>query len=187
MLYWKLFLSFFQIGLFSIGGGYASLPLIQEQIVEINKWLTMEEYTDLITISGMTPGPIAINSSTFVGLQVGGGFGAVIATIGCVLPSCIIVVGLAVFYKKYKNLSIIQGILKGLRPAVVALIATATISILSSSIWGENNKTSNIRNPNIIAIFLILTSLIVIRKWKASPILVMAGCGLLNLLISFIF
>lgn len=80
-------LELFKIGLFSIGGGYASLPLIQKEVVDLQQWITMTEFTDIITISQMTPGPIAINTSTFVGTQVGGLLGAVIATLGCVSPS----------------------------------------------------------------------------------------------------
>jgi len=114
MIYLKLFLSFIQIGLFSIGGGYAALPLIQEQVVNINHWLAIAEFTDLITISGVTPGPIAINAATFVGNQIGGVGGALVATFGCVLPSFIIVLTLAFFYYKYKNLLIVQGILGGI-------------------------------------------------------------------------
>ena len=91
MIYLKLFLSFLQIGLFSFGGGYAAMPLIQEQVVSQHDWLTMTEFTDLITISQMTPGPIAINSATFVVLKGSGIPGAVICTRGCVLPSCILV------------------------------------------------------------------------------------------------
>ena len=104
MILLKLFWSFFQIGLFSIGGGYAALPLIQNQVVEQQAWLTVSEFTDLITIAEMTPGPIAINSSTFVGMQIAGIPGALIATLGCVFPSCIIVLTLAFLYYKYKNL-----------------------------------------------------------------------------------
>ena len=91
MIYLELFWSFFQIGLFSIGGGYAALPLIREQVTEIHHWLDMTAFIDIVTISQMTPGPIAINAATFVGTQVGGLPGAVIATVGCVTPSCIIV------------------------------------------------------------------------------------------------
>ena len=87
----QLFLSFFQIGLFSIGGGYAAMPLIQSQVVEIHQWLTMTQFADIITIAEMTPGPIAINSATFVGTHIAGLPGAIIATVGCVAPSCIIV------------------------------------------------------------------------------------------------
>ena len=86
-----LFFSFLQIGAFSFGGGYAALPLIQHQVVDLYHWLTMNELTDLITISQMTPGPIAINAATFVGLKIDSFYGAIVATLGCILPSCIIV------------------------------------------------------------------------------------------------
>ena len=102
MIYLKLFLSFFQIGLFSFGGGYAALPLIEEQVVVQNGWLSMTGFTDIITISQMTPGPIAINAATFVGMQIAGLLGAIIATMGCVSPSCIIVLTLAFLYQRYK-------------------------------------------------------------------------------------
>ena len=101
MIYLQLFLSFFQIGLFSFGGGYAAMPLIQGQIVKIHGWMTMSEFTDLITISQMTPGPIAVNSATFVGLRVAGYVGAVVATLGCILPSCIIVTVIVRLYLRF--------------------------------------------------------------------------------------
>ena len=104
MIYLRLFMSFLQIGLFSFGGGYAALPLIQEQLVELHGWLSQSEFTDLITISQMTPGPIAVNAATFVGIRVAGIPGAVTATLGCIFPSCVIVSILAFLYLKYKNL-----------------------------------------------------------------------------------
>ena len=99
----ELFWSFLQVGLFSIGGGYAAMPLIQAQVVEQHPWLTMSEFTDLITIAEMTPGPIAINSATFVGIRIAGLGGAVVATFGCILPSLLIVSILAKIYYKYKG------------------------------------------------------------------------------------
>ena len=110
MIYIKLFLSFFQIGLLSFGGGYAAMPLIQGQVVLSNGWLDMAEFTDLITISQMTPGPIAINSATFVGLKIAGIPGAVIATVSCILPSCIIVTVITKLYLKYRKMDLFQGI-----------------------------------------------------------------------------
>ena len=104
MIYLQLFWSFIQIGMFSFGGGYAAMPLIQGQVVNTHEWLTMTEFTDLITISQMTPGPIAVNSATFVGMKIAGIPGAVVATLGCILPSCIIVTILAKLYLKYRNL-----------------------------------------------------------------------------------
>ena len=102
----ELFWSFFQIGLFSVGGGYAAMPLIQHQVVDLHGWMTMQEFIDIITISQMTPGPIAINSATFVGIQIAGLPGAIIATLGCVFPSCVIVLTLAWVYFRYRNLSV---------------------------------------------------------------------------------
>ena len=112
-----LFLSFLQIGLFSFGGGYAAMPLIEQQVVTGHGWLTMAEFTDLITISQMTPGPIAVNSATFVGIRIAGIPGALVATIGCILPSCILVTLIARLYLKYRKLDLLQGVLASLRPA----------------------------------------------------------------------
>ena len=135
MMYIQLFLSFFQISLFSFGGGYAALPLIQGQVVNVHHWLSMTEFTDLITISQMTPGPIAINSATFVGTKIAGIPGAVVSTLGCILPSCILVTLLAWLYLKYQEMNLLQSVLQSLRPAVVAMIASAGVSILVSAFW----------------------------------------------------
>ncbi len=137
-MYIQLFLSFLQIGLFSIGGGYAAMPLIEHQVVELHSWLSMTEFTDLVTIAEMTPGPIAVNSATFVGIRIGGILGAVIATFGCILPSCFIVSLLAFVYNRYKSLPILQSILEALRPTVVALIAGAGLSILRVVSFGRS-------------------------------------------------
>ena len=112
MIYWQLFLSFLQIGMFSFGGGYAALPLIQEQVVTQHGWLSRSEFTDLITISQMTPGPIAVNSATFVGIRLAGFLGALAATFGCILPSCILVTVLSYLYLKYRKMSMLQGVLE---------------------------------------------------------------------------
>ena len=114
----ELFLSFLQIGLFSIGGGYAAIPLIRYQTVILHGWLTESQFLDLATIAEMTPGPIAINGATFVGLQVAGIPGAIVATLGCIFPSLILVSILAWVYRKYRTLPLLQGILASLRPAV---------------------------------------------------------------------
>lgn len=138
MIYLQLFLSFLQVGMFSIGGGYAAIPLIRDQIVTSHAWLTMNEFTDLITIAEMTPGPIAVNSATFVGIRIAGPLGAVIATLGCITPSLLIVSLLAYIYYRYKNVSALQSVLASLRPAVVALIAGAGLSILKLVVFQGN-------------------------------------------------
>lgn len=182
MLYLKLFLSFFQIGLFSIGGGYAAMPLIQQQIVEINQWLTMTEFADLVTIAEMTPGPIAINSATFVGTRITGLGGALIATLGCVLPSLIIVLTLAKVYYKYNNLTVVKGVLGGLRPVVVAMIASAGLSILVNAFWGEGGIIS-VLDINYIAVGLFTIGLFILRKFKPNPVYVMIGCGIIGMIV----
>ena len=187
MIYLKLFWSFFQVGLFSIGGGYAAMPLIQNQVVDINHWLTMNEFADVITISQMTPGPIAINSSTFVGIRVAGIPGAIIATIGCVIPSCIIVLFLAFIYYKYRNLSVVKGVLNGLRPAVTAMIASAGFSLIILAFWNGSSISTKLADLDVTAVILFAISLVILRKWKANPIYVMIGAGIIGLAVySFI-
>lgn len=186
MIYLQLFWSFFQIGLFSIGGGYAAMPLIQNQVVDLHHWLTMTEFTDLITISQMTPGPIAVNSATFVGIQIAGFGGAVISTLGCILPSCIIVSLLAFLYFKYQQLTVIQGVLNALRPAVVALIASAGLTMIILAFWGEGGFVPQLSALHMSSVVLFFAALFILRKWKLSPIMVMAGCGVIGGLLYFI-
>ena len=174
---------FFQIGLFSVGGGYAAMPLIQRQVVDLHGWMTMQEFIDIITISQMTPGPIAINSATFVGIQIAGLPGAIIATLGCVFPSCVIVLTLAWVYFRYRNLSVVQGVLGGLRPAVVAMIASAGISILVTALWNAGPVSLNPADLDWIAAVLFLAALFVLRKWKLNPIWVMSGAGAAGLML----
>ena len=177
----QLFWSFFQIGLFSIGGGYAAMPLIQHQVVDLHGWLTMQEFVDIVTISQMTPGPIAINSATFVGTRIAGLPGAIIATIGCVFPSCIIVLTLAWVYYRYRTLSVVQGVLGGLRPAVVAMIASAGVSILVTALWNGAAASLNPADLDWIAALLFVAALFVLRRWKLNPIWVMVGTGVVGL------
>ena len=183
MIYLQLFLSFLQIGLFSFGGGYAAMPLIQGQVVQGHGWLSMSEFTDLITISQMTPGPIAVNSATFVGIKIAGILGALAATFGCILPSCILVTFIAYFYLKYQTLTALQGVLSSLRPAVIALIASAGISILVSAFW---NGQTVIRLPDTDWGMVILFGLciVLLRKCKMNPVTVMFLAGILKVLLA---
>lgn len=185
MIYLELFFSFLQIGLFSVGGGYASMPLIQAQVVTRYGWLTMSEFTDLITISQMTPGPIAINSATFIGIRIAGLPGAFIATFACILPSLFIVSILAVLYNKYKGLSALECVLSCLRPAVVSLIAAAGLSILISVL--KSGMLSNADAFNWIGAVLAASAFFVLRKWKTNPVFVMTACGGTCLLLNLIW
>ena len=139
MIYLQLFLSFLKIGAFSFGGGYAAMPMIQQQVVDAYHWLSVSEFGDLVTISQMTPGPIAINAATFVGIRVVGWQGALCATMGCVFPACVIVTMIAYFYVKYRHMEGLQMVLNTLRPAVIALILTSGITILTQAFFQESH------------------------------------------------
>ena len=172
-LYLKLFLSFFQIGLFSIGGGYVAMPLIQSQTVDIHGWLTQAQFADLITIAEMTPGPISINAATFIGIKIAGIPGALIANFGNVLPSFIIMLILAKLYERFRKQSIIRNVLMSVRPIVVAAILTAGLILLEFAL-------GSFRQPNIFAIvvFLIAYMMINSKKIPLGPVGVL-GIGAL--------
>lgn len=187
MVYLELLWSFIQIGLFSVGGGYAAMPLIQHQVVDLHPWLTMNQFADIMTISEMTPGPIAINCATFVGIQVAGIPGAIVATVGCVLPSCIVVLLLATIYYRFRGLSLVQGILKGLRPAVVAMIASAGLSLLILSVYGQRTIPAEPQNLDPIPVVIFAVAFFVLRKWKPSPVWVMLGAGAVGALLYTLF
>ncbi len=183
MILLTLFWSFFQIGLFSIGGGYASLPLIQNQVVELHGWLTMSEFADVVTISQMTPGPIAINAASFIGIRMAGIPGAIIATVGCITPSVIISLILAYIYYKYRNLSAIQGAMNGLRPAIVGLITAAGLSLILLAFYKSGKASLDFQDLDFLAVGIFAAALLVLRKTKISQIAVMIGAGVLGLCI----
>lgn len=180
----NLYLTFFKIGLFSFGGGYAALPLIQQEVVGANSWLSLSEFNDLITISQMTPGPIAVNSATFVGVRVGGILGGLVATLGCVTPSAIIVGILAYFYKKYKDLDSISNVLYFLRPAIISMILIAGVDILMTALF--DTRTIALMNLDYKMLGLFLLTLILMLKKDIDPIKLMLASGAIYLLISLI-
>ncbi len=182
----KLFLSFLQVGLFSVGGGYAAIPLIQYQIVEVHHLMTMEEFSDLITIAEMTPGPISINSSTFVGTRLSGVFGAIICTLGCIIPSFIICLTLAHFYYKYRNFSGVQTVLGALRPATVALIGSAGMSILMLALFQSDIFNIKVENFKVIEFVLFGVCLFLLRKYKTNAITIILGSGVAGTIIYLI-
>lgn len=176
-----LILRFLYIGLFAIGGGLSAISLIQKEIVERLGWLTAETLVDILAIAEMTPGPIAVNSATFVGIRIAGIPGALIATFGCILPSCFIVSFLAFLYYKYKKVSAMQSVLGSLRPAVVALIGAAGLSILQLVAFGGGEASLSHLQWAECGIFL--AAFLALRVWKKKPILVMFCCGATELIV----
>ncbi|WP_373217014.1 chromate transporter [Ruminococcus sp. 5_1_39BFAA] len=183
MLLLKLFFAFIQVGLFSVGGGYAAIPLIQEQIVNIHGLMTLEEFSDLITVAEMTPGPISINSATFVGMRIAGIPGVLLCTIGCIIPSFCICLTLAHFYYKYRSVSGVQVVLGAMRPAVVALIASAGASILMLGLFQAEIYEASVGDIRIVELGIFAAALFLLRRFKANAITIILGSGVAGTMI----
>lgn len=168
MVYWQLFYAFFKIGLFGFGGGYAIISLIQHEIDRYG-WMSQQEFTDIIAISQMTPGPIGINSATYVGYTASGSIlGAVIATFAIVLPSFIIMLVLCRMYIRLKGNSYIEGAFVGLRPAVVGLIAAAALLLMNTDNFIDYKS------------YLLFAMTLVGMLCKIHPILLIISAGVLG-------
>ena len=173
MIYWLLFFEFAKISLVCVGGGYASMPLIQASVVDGYHWLS--------TISQMTPGPIGINAATFAGMKIAGAGGAICATMGFVTPSLFLCIGLAKIMFKYGDLGSIHGILNGLRPAVMALIAAACVSFVLLAVWNvENFSKANLSSLDVRGL-IILTAALVAARMKVGAIKLLLASGVLGL------
>lgn len=179
----ELLFCFLNIGLFSIGGGYATIPLIQEQIVNIHGWLSIKEFTDIITISQMTPGPLAVNTSTFVGIRIAGLFGAIVATFGCVISGFIISILLYKFFHKYKNSKLILNILNGLKATSVGLISASASTILFIAFFGTTSFNISLIHLNILAVSIFILSLFMLRRFKTNPIVIIILSGLVGYIV----
>lgn len=171
-----LLINFLQIGLFSFGGGYAVIPLIQQYVIEQNGWLNLREYTDIITISQLTPGPVAVNTSTFVGTRVAGLPGAVVATLGCVIPGVVLSCLLYQFFTKQRGNRIVGDVLQTLKATSAGLIASAAATILLLTFFGTTDF-AQIGAPNLAACAVFGVCLFVLRKFRLNPILVIAAAG----------
>ena len=171
MEYLRLFFTFLKIGLFSFGGGYAMLPFIQREIVDKHGWMNINEFLDIIAVSQMTPGPIAVNSSTYVGVKTLGIFGAIIATLGVALGSFVLVVLIARKLEKVKETHILDRIFRGLRPAVLALILSSAVNV---------GRVSLASFKEYILLALVLIGAI---RYKVHPIKLILLSALVGILI----
>ena len=139
MIYLQLFISYLKIGFFGFGGGYAMLSLIQNEIVEQRGWITVSQFADIVAISQMTPGPIAINSATYIGYTIGGFWGSVVATFAVCLPALTVMLALTKFFLKLKDNRYVHGVLAGMRPVVVGMIAAAALLLIVPRQSGEGS------------------------------------------------
>ncbi|MDR0232340.1 MAG: chromate transporter [Dysgonamonadaceae bacterium] len=172
MIYLQLFISFFKIGLFGFGGGYAMLPLIQNEVVDKHGWMTLQEFTDIVAVSQMTPGPIGINSATYVGYTATQSiWGSVIATFAVCLPSFIIVLLIVRSYKKFRTNKYVNDAFKGLRPATVGLIAAAALLLM--------NQENFIDYKSIIIFVVAFVATMFLKLHPILMILLAAVAGLI--------
>ena len=185
MIYWLLFMEFAKISVVCVGGGYASMPLIQAAVVDTYHWITLPEFIDIFTISQMTPGPIGINAATFAGMKVAGLPGAICATMGFVTPSLFLCIALAKIMFKYGSLGSIHGILNGLRPAVMALIAAACVSFVLLAVWNVETFPEDWATFDFKGVVILILALVAARM-KIGVIKILLACGLSGLLLGLI-
>ncbi|NTW91186.1 MAG: chromate transporter [Erysipelotrichaceae bacterium] len=185
MILLDLFITFLIIGVSAFGGGYAVMPLIQNYIVDSRHWITMNELADITSLSQMTPGPIMINAATFVGIKVGGNIGGLVATLGSVLPSFILVLILGYLFAKHGNLHFIQNIMKGLRPTIVGLIAVAALSLFITSILVSNLEGSII-GVEITALVSFIVALVISMKTKYDTLVIVLVGAVIGAIAYFI-
>ncbi len=192
----NLFLTFFKIGAFTFGGGYAMLPLMQEEVVK-HGWMPLSDVVNFIAVSESTPGPFAINMSTYVGSEVGGAygplgslFGSFCATLGVVLPSFVIILIVAKFFEKFKNSFAVKGCMTGLKPAVVGLIGSAIISVALTvflpagvSIAGLMAAFRSLETYCYLAIFAMCT---ILAFKKVHPIIIIIFSAVLGIVIGYV-
>ena len=175
MILLDLFLTFFKIGAFTFGGGYAMLPLIQEEVVA-KGWLAEKEIINFIAVSESTPGPFAINISTYIGSEMAGIMGAICATLGVVLPSLIIIILVAKFFDKFKTNKIVKGCMTGLKPTVIGLIGASVLSI---------GETVFIENGFSFASLILFLSMSILAFKKVHPIIIILISALIGILLGF--
>jgi chromate transporter len=167
----RLFIAFLKIGAFSFGGGYGVLAFMQREIIESNNWISLLDFTNIVAIAEMTPGPIAVNASTFVGYKMGGFAGSTLATFGVVLVPFTLSLIVSIYFNKFKHLKQVNWILKGIRPAVLGLIAAACFNI---------GKISFVDIKSVLIGILVFVG---VYRFKVHPILALVLSGILGIIV----
>lgn len=187
MIYLELFYTFFLIGAFTFGGGYAMLPLIQEQVAA--RWsdvISQEAMINFIAVSESTPGPFAVNMATYIGSQMGGVFGSVCATLGVVLPSFIIILIVAGCYERFKESRIVKGCMSGLKPAVVGLIANAFLNVLITVFFPAGWTVAVFSSISFYLYAAIFGVMLVLALKKVHPIIIICISAVLGIIIGYL-
>lgn len=182
MIFLELFFTFFMIGLCTFGGGYAMLPLIQEEVLK-HAWLTGEQVVDFVAVSESTPGPFAVNMATYVGIETAGPLGAIMATLGVVLPSFIIILLVAKCYERFRRAKVVNAALGGIRPVVIGLIATAVLSVFRSAFLFSGITWEDVLTYSFLSKIVIMLILFILLFKKVKPIRIIicsAGLGIVS-------
>lgn len=181
MIYLQLFYTFFKIGLFGFGGGYAMLSMIQGEVVTRYEWVSSQEFTDIVAISQMTPGPIGINTATYVGFtSTGSVWGSIVATFAIVLPSFILMLTISKFFLKYQKHPVVESVFSGLRPAVVGLLASAALVLMNVENFGSPATDTY---TFVVSVIIFLTAFVATKRYKVNPILMITACGIAGLIL----
>lgn len=195
MIYWILFWTFFKIGAVSFGGGYAMIPLIQDEM-ETYGWIGPQEFANILAVSQMTPGPIAINTATYVGVNAAGVLGSVSATCGVTLPSFLILMVVAHFFIQFKENKLVDSVLRTIRPVTIGLVCSAVIFLAQTSLLKSEMQISNLFEilkgnassllnavqPDVSGIVIFLVILAAVAKFKLHPILAVVSSAFMGLL-----
>lgn len=188
MILLELFLTFLKIGAFTFGGGYAMIPLIRSEVVA-RGWLTDAQITDFIAVSESTPGPLAVNMATYVGSEIAGFVGALVSTIGVVLPSFIIILIVAKSFERFKGNKYVKNAMSGIKPAVIGLIAAALISVGATVLFpsGMDNIAGALKSPELYISAVIFGGMTLAAFKKIHPILIIIISAVIGIAAGFIF
>ena len=186
-MFWQLFYTYLKIGTFTLGGGYAMLPLIQREVVERKGWIDEQEFLNMIALAQAAPGLIAVNSAIFIGWRVGGWKGVCGAVLGAVLPSFLIILAIAVVFRDWKELPAVEATFKGIRPAVVALIAAPLVKMAKKAI-NQKSQISNIKSQikAALPLLLSLTATLLIWLLHINPVWVILATIVLTLMVQWL-
>ena len=187
MIYLELFLTFFMIGAFTFGGGYAMLPLMQEQVaLHWGDMIPHETIVDFIAVSESTPGPFAVNMATYIGSEVGGLLGSACATLGVILPSFIVILIVAKCYDKFRESAVVKGCMTGLKPAVVGLIAGAILTVCVSVFFPAGVELAVLKTPAFYISAVIFAGMLVLALKKVHPIIIVVISAALGIAIGYL-
>ena len=187
MIFLELFWTFFSIGALTFGGGYAMLPLIQEQVAA--RWgnvISAEAMVNFIAVSESTPGPFAVNMATYIGSQMGGVLGSVCATLGVVLPSFVIILIVARCYDKFRNSRIVKGCMSGLKPAVVGLIGNALVNVLMTVFFPAGISLAVFASLQIYIYLAIFAIMLILAFKKVHPIIIICLSAVLGIVVGYL-